>query len=70
MPTAHRLRWVLLRTYEDDRAAFNLHSVGAVTPRGLDCTHWLTPGVPDVWAAKLVGLLLKKAIGREGGAAV
>eukprot|EP00966_Prymnesium_polylepis_P226398 5237147-Prymnesium_polylepis.1 len=30
---------------------------GAVSRWAIDCTHWLQPGVPDLWAAKLLSLL-------------
>lgn len=50
--------WHVLRTYEEiDKPSWMMHS--AEVPIGLDCTHWLLPGVPDVWVSKLMKLLLQ-----------
>jgi hypothetical protein len=53
-----RLGWRVLETYEEDKKAFGYHiGMKAGSSKLLDCTHWLVPGVPDVWTAKLLNVL-------------
>ena len=49
-----------LETGDISRAAWWAHTVAAPTPSGAsDCTHWCMPGIPDVWASKLLLLLAR-----------
>ena len=62
LATLKRIGWGILDFYDDDRnsGAF-LHSTFAPVPskaRPVDCTHWIAPGPPDVWAHKTALALL------------
>lgn len=57
-------RWHLLETFENDwRHAIDLHSTYAKVASHavpVDCLHWVMPGVPDVWAHKLLHHFLSR----------
>ena len=54
--------WSVLSTFASDAAngAF-LHSTYAPVPSRVspvDCTHWLLPGPPDVWASAVLAKVM------------
>jgi len=59
LPIMKQLGWHMLSTFDDDyEGAANLHATHAKMPgrkiNPIDCTHWMLPGVPDIWASKLL----------------
>lgn len=61
IPTLKRLGWRVLTTYDSDaRNGAVLHSTQAKVPSRkvpVDCVHWMLPGVPDIWVAKLLRMI-------------
>ena len=50
----------ILTTNSISADAWWAHTFAAPTPSGRsDCTHWCQPGIPDVWASKLLRQLLR-----------
>lgn len=61
LPVVRRLGWQVLKTFDFTKAdGHDLHSTTAwvtSSERPVDCTHWMLPGVPDVWSDKLLRLI-------------
>ena len=63
LPVVQRLGWQVLRQFEASKAdGHDLHSTTAPVAESIhpvDCSHWMLPGVPDVWTDRLLRMLVR-----------